>query len=189
MLPYEQLHNELVSTFAQYGIPRDIVLYEDDFSGSFFTGNGYIYLDRPESSSFLPLSPRIKSGTHSFLATWPKMGVFCRYCKDLGHRLEKCPVRPTEERTCYTCNQPGHLSGKCPRASSATDVTPPGHKRSRNAQASKASTKSPSGSASSKYAPTTPDFTNSSSIPLGDFIVEDLPELPQNLLLLPHHLR
>jgi hypothetical protein len=80
-LSYEDFKVKLGSTFAKYGLVRDIVLYEDNISGSWFTSNGRVYLDRPESHDYLPLTPRIPlddtTTSISFLATWPKMGVYC----------------------------------------------------------------------------------------------------------------
>ncbi|KAG1171135.1 hypothetical protein G6F70_007218 [Rhizopus microsporus] len=83
-----------------------------------FSGNGYIYLERPPSSEikFDPLTYKIPfDGDHSCLGTWSKMDKHCIYCKAMGHIRKDCPSLPTETRTCFVCNSRGHIARNCPK--------------------------------------------------------------------------
>ncbi|KAG1320494.1 hypothetical protein G6F62_011307 [Rhizopus arrhizus] len=57
----EYLKSRLQSTFERFGIVKDIVLYHDDISREWFTGNGHVYLEIPRnpSTELEPLEYRI----------------------------------------------------------------------------------------------------------------------------------
>ncbi|KAG0752845.1 hypothetical protein G6F35_010441 [Rhizopus arrhizus] len=98
----------------------NIVLYHDDISREWFTGNGHVYLEIPRnpSTELEPLTYRISlfDSDTSFLATWARMPDHCRYCKHMGHTKESCDKRPVDPRTCFICNKNGHISYHCDRA-------------------------------------------------------------------------
>ncbi|KAG0783103.1 hypothetical protein G6F22_008825 [Rhizopus arrhizus] len=116
----EYLKSRLQSTFERFGVVKDIVLYHDDISREWFTGNGHVYLEIPRnpSTELEPLTYRISlfDSDTSFLATWARMPDHCRYCKHMGHTKESCDKRPVDPRTCFICNKNGHISYHCDRA-------------------------------------------------------------------------
>ncbi|KAG1035325.1 hypothetical protein G6F43_013249 [Rhizopus delemar] len=130
----EYLKPRLQSTFERFGIVKDIVLYHDDISREWFTGNGHVYLEIPRnpSTELEPLTYRISlsDSDTSFLATWARMPEHCRYCKHMGHTKESCDKRPVDPRTCFICNKKGHISYHCDRALDR-DRDLPSHKRAR----------------------------------------------------------
>ncbi|KAG0850605.1 hypothetical protein G6F57_006353 [Rhizopus arrhizus] len=99
----EYLKSRLQSTFERFGIVKDIVLYHDDISHEWFTGNGHVYLEIPRnpSTELEPLEYRISlsDSDTSFLATWARMPDHCRYCKHMGHTKESCDKRPVDPLT------------------------------------------------------------------------------------------
>ncbi|CAO3694768.1 unnamed protein product [Rhizopus stolonifer] len=120
---------------------KDIVIYNDDVTGEWFTGNGHVYLEIPRDSdaSFEPLTHRIQlnGSDTSVLATWARMPDFCRYCKAMGHIKDNCDKRPADSRTCFICHQKGHISYQCTRSQ---DREPQPHKRPRNRESNSAIT-------------------------------------------------
>ncbi|KAG0751580.1 hypothetical protein G6F16_013490 [Rhizopus arrhizus] len=53
LLPVKELRELLINNFSRYGIVRDIVIYLDDWSQTWFSGNGCIYLERPSTLWYL----------------------------------------------------------------------------------------------------------------------------------------
>lgn len=139
--PQEVLKSSLLLTFARFGVVKDIVIYNDDITGEWFTGNGHVYLEIPRESdaSFEPLTHRIQlnGSDTSVLATWARMPDFCRYCKAMGHIKENCDKRPADSRTCFICHQKGHISYQRTRSQ---DREPQPHKRPRNREPNSAIT-------------------------------------------------
>ena len=157
-LGYDVLKTQLLSTFSSFGTVRDIVVYEDDISGSWFRGSGHVYIERPQTSELPDLTHRMiftDNPAHKFLATWSKMGTHCRFCKALGHRKESCPNRPSETRQCFTCGQKGHIAIHCPREAISATIAPTGAKRSRHDRKKKTAVPPPPRSPS-------PSFTHGS---------------------------
>jgi hypothetical protein len=62
-----------MATFSSYGIVRDIVLYKDDLSDTWFTGKGHVYL---ESDNLLILNHHIitlaDSNDATFWSVWTR---------------------------------------------------------------------------------------------------------------------
>ncbi|OAD70393.1 CCHC-type zinc finger transcription factor [Phycomyces blakesleeanus NRRL 1555(-)] len=108
--------NELIrSSLYSFGIIKEVVIYLEN---RFFTGSGYVYLERPPNQDrvYSPLVHKIPcEGYGHVFGTWAKMGPHCRYCKAMGHVLADCPTRPIESRTCHACQAVGHLQATCPR--------------------------------------------------------------------------
>ncbi|KAG2228472.1 hypothetical protein INT48_003129 [Thamnidium elegans] len=114
---WDKLRNSLMNNLSRYGIVREIVLYLDDWSGNWFTGNGHVYIERPlqteknfETSTYkIPLE-----GENTFcLGTWTNMGKHCVYCKQTGHYRKECTEAPEEKRRCYQCGNSGHIARNC----------------------------------------------------------------------------
>lgn len=118
----DTLRDELRNNFARYGIVREIVIYLDDWSSSWFTGNGHLYIERPKTgpkkNDFDDLMYKIQLDSLDTycLATWTKMDSHCVYCKKMGHSRKDCDIIPSETRKCYACHSRGHIARNCPRA-------------------------------------------------------------------------
>ncbi|KAI9469778.1 MAG: hypothetical protein EXX96DRAFT_612288 [Benjaminiella poitrasii] len=108
----DKLRNSLLNNLARYGVVREITIYLDDWSSCWFTGNGHVYVERPNQNdkSFEDLSYKIpfKDGNTFCLGTWSLMGEHCVYCT----------VASTEKRRCYQCGNSGHIARNCFRAKS-----------------------------------------------------------------------
>lgn len=50
-----------MNNLSRYGIVREIIIYLDDCSGSWLTGNGHVYIERPvqNDKTFETLSYKI----------------------------------------------------------------------------------------------------------------------------------
>lgn len=76
LLRYDVLKSELMKTFSKFGTVLDIVIYEDDITGSWFTGNGHVYISCKKSNlQFCPQSVYVgtSGGYYSAtVATWIK---------------------------------------------------------------------------------------------------------------------
>jgi hypothetical protein len=132
------LRDTILTNFARYGIVREFVLYLDDWSNSWFTGNGHLYIERPTGKdirSFESLTYQIPlEGKNTFcLATWTKMDAHCIYCKSMGHSRKDCDKLPVETRSCYVCHNRGHIARNCPKARADNTTS---SKRRRNAELS-----------------------------------------------------
>ena len=113
-IPYPALASQLRTCLAAYGTVRETVIYEEN--DGWFAGAGYAYLELPPNPDRVlkPLTYRIPlDDKTSFLATWHKMGVHCRYCKEMNHEVDHCPSKPRESRSCYLCGETGHLQAQC----------------------------------------------------------------------------
>lgn len=172
VMSYATLKDRITMTFSEFGIVRDIVLYQDDLSGTWFTGNGYVQLERHAQSELPSLRHRITlaGGTESsFLATWSEMGKYCRFCKELGHRKDSCTKRPVDNRHCFTCGKKGHISLRCPREAVLDSSDIPGSKRTRMSNKLNRSnfTHGPTGSKASIHAPANQVAEQTGSVPTG----------------------
>ncbi|KAI9469097.1 MAG: hypothetical protein EXX96DRAFT_461483, partial [Benjaminiella poitrasii] len=121
----DKLRNSLLDNSACYDIVREIIIYLDDWSSCWFTGNGHVYIKRPNQNdkSFEDLSYKIplEDGSTFCLGTWSRMGKYCVYCKE-------CTVAPAEKRRCYQCGNSGHIVRSCFRVE-ADDTTSSKRKR------------------------------------------------------------
>ncbi|KAG1136489.1 hypothetical protein G6F37_011463 [Rhizopus arrhizus] len=118
LLPVKELRELLINNFSRYGTVRDIVIYLDDWSQTWFSGNDCIYLERPSTTekTFDTLQYKIDLDNNGFcLGTWGNMKRHCIYCKAMGHSRKDCPELPAETRTCYVCNSRGHIARNCPK--------------------------------------------------------------------------
>lgn len=113
----QKLEESLMNNLSRYGIVREIVIYLDDCSGQWFTGNGHVYIERPSQHErkFETLTYKIPlEGENTFcLGTWSNMGRHCVYCKEKGHYRKECPKAPEEKRRCFQCGNTGHIARNC----------------------------------------------------------------------------
>ncbi|KAG2199574.1 hypothetical protein INT47_012174 [Mucor saturninus] len=141
IMSYEKLHTLLSDNFTRYGLVREIVIYLDDWSGRWYTGNGHVYLERPASSEaqYETLTYKIPlAGDKPFscLGTWTNKGKHCFYCKNSGHYRKECPEAPKENRRCYQCGNTGHIARNCYRTKT-DESTSNKRRRGYNAPASR----------------------------------------------------
>jgi hypothetical protein len=132
----DKLRNSLMNNLSRYGIVREIVIYLDDCSGSWFTGNGHVYIERPiqNDKTFENLSYKIPlEAERTFcLGTWTNMGKHCVYCKDTGHYRKECTKAPEEKRRCFQCGNTGHIARNCFRTKGDDSTSSKRKRESRN---------------------------------------------------------
>ncbi|OBZ81801.1 hypothetical protein A0J61_10149 [Choanephora cucurbitarum] len=129
----QRLRDSLLNNLSRYGVVREMTLYLDNWSGCWFTGNGHVYLERPNTNNkaYETLSYKIPlEGDNTFcLGTWTNMGKHCVYCKETGHYRKECTKAPTEKRRCYQCGNTGHIARNCFRTDTVDNTS---NKRRRN---------------------------------------------------------
>lgn len=138
----DKLRHSLLNNFSRYGVVREISIYLDDWSGCWFTGNGHLYIERPNHASkqyeTLTYKIDLEDGNTFCLGTWSKMGKHCVYCKASDHYRKECTKAPEEKRRCSTCGSKGHIARNCHRA--ITDSNTSSKRRRDSTQNPKVST-------------------------------------------------
>jgi hypothetical protein len=113
----DKLRNSLLNNLSRYGIVREIIIYLDDWSGSWPTGNGHVYLERPitatKTHEVLTYNIPLEGENTFCLGTWTNMGKHCVYCKGSDHYRKDCTKAPSEKRRCYQCGNSGHIARNC----------------------------------------------------------------------------
>lgn len=101
IVPQPILQESITSVISKYGHILELGIYKDH---GWFTGSGYVYLNRAVSNA--PISPSAtqspplpldhtidvklnysddRTWIHKMYATWSRMPLFCRYCHMPGH--------------------------------------------------------------------------------------------------------